>query len=94
MAFAPWGDALERYLAHKFERAGSQLDKVFTPCGLTALRNTFIHKRSLGHLQGDDIIDMSYALNVNSYVSHAMEKAAEVDDMLTGEFINELKSKL
>lgn len=88
----PLGDALPRYLSHKMERAGSHIDKVFTPCGLTALRDALMHKRSFGQLRGDDVIDMSHALSVNSYVSNAMEKATEVDDKVTAELINTLKN--
>jgi len=87
----PLGDSLPRYLAHKFERAGCSMEQVFTDCGLEALRQKLTHKRSMGNMQRDELVDMSYALNVNCWTSQAMEKAAEVGDRINKELIEELK---
>jgi type II secretory pathway predicted ATPase ExeA len=61
---------LETYLAHRFKRAGTALDKVLAKTALDALRNKLTPTRSSGTLL--------YPLAVHNALTAAMNRAAEL----------------
>lgn len=91
----PLGDSMGEYLTHKFNRAGQDINKIMTPEAVEHLRKKLLGNQKYGVISQSVVVDHSYPLTVNAWVSSAMNLASKIGEpLITPEVIDMVKESL
>ncbi|MCC9662866.1 AAA family ATPase [Pseudoalteromonas sp. MB41] len=88
----PLGTELKEYIDHKLKAANLVPEKVIEPAAIEKMQQALRGIRKFGRTTGrpDEMVDMSYPLNVNTLMKNLMNEAADVgEERITAELAEE-----